>query len=180
MKYFKFFFAASFLMLFFFATGARNLSDPITFGYVNSEKIMEEYKEAVSAANELDGLYEKWDNQAQRMRRDIEKKQKQYRDRVLILSDESRFKRQQEIQKLVTRMQEFQQDKFGQDGEASQRENELMEPIRTKIQEAIRNLAESDGFNYIFEISAGSDLLFVSNDQPDLTDQLIEILNKNY
>lgn len=180
MQKLKFLFILSIVGLFFIAIGARNLSQPLKVGIVDSQKIMESYKEAVAAMDELDNLYEQWDRQTQKMRNEIQKKQDYYRDRVLVLSEESRYERQKEIQKLVNRLQQYQQDKFGQDGEASQKENELMDPIRKKIQETIREFAQSEGFNYILESSSGSDLLFASDDQPDLTDRIIQKLNRAY
>ena len=162
------------------AISAQSLVAQIKVGYVDTQKVMEEYQEAIDATQKLDELYTDWEREARNMQRDIQRKQERFSDRVLVWGDETKYDKQKEIQKLMTAFQEFQQETFGPEGVSAKKEDELMSPVRSNIQRAIREVAESEGYNYVFEITDGSDLLYASSDQPDLTDLVIRRLNREY
>ncbi len=180
MRYSRFYVSISLAALALLVFAPQSLFAQVKVGFVNTQRIMEEYKEAVEATTQLDELYADWEGRARQMQRELQKKQERFSDRVLVWSDATKRDKQREIQELFEKLQQFQQDKFGQDGEASDKENELMAPVRRKIQRAIRDVADAEDFNYIFEISSGSDLLYASDDQPDLTDRVIRTLNNDY
>jgi Skp family chaperone for outer membrane proteins len=66
------------------------------------------------------------------------------------------------------------QDKFGQQGEAAQRNNELLRPIVEKVNNIINQIATEENYDFIFDSKAG--IVFAKKSY-DLTDKVIRALN---
>lgn len=163
------------LSLFFKAHPA---SAQIKIGYINSQKILDTFKEALDVKKQLQEINTQWEKEARDMQKELQELQDQLESQSLLLSEETKRQKQQEIQKLGLNYQQFLQQKWGQQGEAVKKEVELIQPVYDKINAAIRKIGENEGFDYIFDVIAGN-ILFASDDQPDLTDKLLEELNKS-
>lgn len=151
----------------------------LKMGYVNSNKILEKYKEAIDVRKQLADLNEQWKQEARDKEKNIQGLQEQLESQSLLLSEERKTAKQQEIQNLYLEYQQFLQDKWNpQGGEAVKKEVELIQPVYDKINAAIKKIGDAEGFSYIFDVVAGN-VLYAGVDQIDLTDRLIEELNKN-
>lgn len=162
------------LALFFKADPA---SAQLKIGYINSQKILDTYKEALDVKKQLQEINAQWEKEARDMQKELQELQDQLESQSLLLSEETKREKQQEIQKLALRYQQFLQEKWGQQGEAVKKEVELIQPVYDKINAAIQKIGEAEGFDYIFDVVAAN-ILFASDDQPDLTAKLLEELNK--
>ncbi len=149
----------------------------LKIGYVNSNKILETYKEALDVKKQLQEINAQWEREARDMQKEIQELLDQLESQSLLMSEERKKEKQQEIQNLQLKYQKFLQDKWGQGGEALKKEAELLQPVFDKINAAIRKIGEAEGFSYIFDVVAGN-ILYASEDQPDLTDKLLAELNK--
>lgn len=151
---------------------------PLKIGYINSNRILETYKEAVDVRKQLADLNAQWEQEARNMQEEIQQLQEQLEAQSLLLSEERKAEKQQEIQDLYLQYQQFLQEKWNpQGGEAVKREAELLQPVFDKINKAIKKIGDEQGFHYIFDV-VNSNILYASDDQPDLTKQLLEELNK--
>lgn len=149
----------------------------LKLGYINSQKILDTYKEALDVKEQLQKLNAQWEREARDMQRELQELQEQLESQSLLLSEERKQEKQQEINNLALKYQQFLQEKWGPQGEAVKKEVELIQPVYDKINAAIRKIGEAEGYNYIFDVVAGN-ILFASEDQPDLTEKLLEELNK--
>lgn len=178
MKFCRFsvFFAAVCLLL--LAGGASHLSAQLKIGYINSNKVLETFKEALDVKKQLKELNAQWEEEARNMQKEIQELQEQLESQSLLLSEERKIQKQQEIQNLYLKYQQFLQEKWNpQGGAAVKKEVELIQPVYDKINVAIKKIGEAEGYQYIFDIVAGN-ILYAAEDQPDLTDRLLEELNK--
>lgn len=146
-------------------------------GYIDSQKIIESYKEAQDAQKQLASLNEQWQQEAKNMQQDLQEKQDQLESQSLLLSEEKKSEKAQEIQNLYISFQQFQQQKWGQQGEVYLKQKEFMQPVYDKINAAIRRLGAEDKYDYIFDVVAGG-ILYVSEGQADLTQRVLDELNK--
>jgi len=151
---------------------------PLKIGYINSNRILETYKEAVDVRKQLAELNAQWEQEARNMQKEIQQLQEQLESQSLLLSEERKAEKQQEIQSKYLEYQQFLQQKWNpQEGEAIKKEAELLQPVFDKINKAIEKIGDEEGFHYIFDV-VNSNILYASDDQPDLTKQLLEELNK--
>ncbi len=152
-------------------------SAQLKFGYIDSQKILDSYKESQDAQKQLASLNEQWQQEAKNMQQDLQEKQDQLESQALLLSDEKKNEKAQEIQNLYLRFQQFQQEKWGQQGELYVKQQDFMKPVFDKINTTIRRIGAEDKFDYIFDVVQGN-ILYVSEGQPDLTQRVIDELNK--
>lgn len=149
----------------------------LKLGYIDSQKILESYKEAQDAQKQLASLNEQWQQEAKNMQQDLQEKQDQLESQSLLLSEEKKNEKAQEIQNLYLRFQQFQQEKWGQQGELYVKQKEFMQPVLDKVNIAIRRMGAEDKYDYIFDVVAGN-ILYVSEGQSDLTQRVLDELNK--
>jgi len=165
---------AALMALFLFA---RPLSAQIKIGYVDSQKILEGYKEAQDAQKQLAEINKGWEDEARNMQRELQTKQDELESQSLLLSDEKRKEKEADLQNLYLRFQQYQQEKWGQQGEAYKKQNELMKPIIDKVQVVIKKFGADEKYDYIFDTVAGN-IVYAGTGQPDLTEKVIAELNK--
>lgn len=149
----------------------------LKLGYVNSQQVLEKFKDALDVKKQLAELNTQWESEARNMQREIQKLQEELESQSLLLSDQRKQEKVQEIQTLGQKYQLFLQTKWGQQGEGVKKEVELLQPVYEKINTAIKKIGEAEGYQYIFDVVAGN-ILYASDDQPDLTEKLLAELNK--
>lgn len=146
-------------------------------GYVNSQQILAQYKEAQDAQEQLDKINREWEAEAREMQTQFQEMGQQLDSQSLLLSEERQREKQAELQALYQKIQEYQNQKWGQSGEFFRKQEEIMKPIIDKVNAAIKKVGEEERFDYIFDTVAGN-ILYASPSQEDLTDLVIEELEK--
>mgnify|MGYP001161014025 CR=1 FL=1 len=146
-------------------------------GYVNSNQIMAEFEPVRDIQIELEKEQRKLEIEFNRILENIDSLRQDYERQRLLMSDDRRQNREQEIMNLERTAQEFQMKKFGPEGEISRMQNQKLQPVLTKVQNAIDVIAKERGFDYIFDAMTGSILYALP--QYDLTEDVLKELNKN-
>ena len=146
-------------------------------GYINSQQILANYKEAQDAQEQLDKINQEWQAEGAELQQQFQDLGQQLESQSLLLSEERQKEKQAELQALYQRIQQFQNDKWGQNGEFFRKQEEVMKPIYDKINAAIKKVGEEERFDYIFDIVAGN-IVYASPEQEDLTDLVIEELER--
>ena len=154
-----------------------SVSSAQKIGYINSQKVLASYKEAQDAQARFEKLNREWEEEAREMQRQFQEMGEQLESQKLLLSEERQAEKQQELQSLYMKIQQFQNDKWGQTGEAVRKNEEVMQPVIDKINSAIAKVGEEERFDYIFDTVAGN-ILYASPSQTDLTDLVLEELEK--
>jgi outer membrane protein len=157
--------------------GANSASAQLKLGYIDSQKILEKYKEAQDAQKQLQDLNKRWQDEAENMQKELQTKLEELESQALLLSDERKKEKETELQNLNIRLQQFQQEKWGNQGEVFTKRAELMQPVIDKINAEIKKIGAEEKFDYIFDVVNGN-ILHVSASQPDLTEKVLEELNK--
>jgi len=153
---------------------AVGVSAQLKVGYVNSDEILEQYSGTKKAEEELRKEYAKWEQEASKKQENILKLEETLNKQALILSEDKKAQIRKEMQDSVTAYQKFLQDKFGQQGAAAQKNNELLRPIVEKVNGIINKIAADENYDFIFDSKAG--VVFAKKSY-DLTDKVIKALN---
>ncbi len=164
-------------LLFITIIAANPVSAQIKIGYVDSQKLSESYKESQDAQKQLAEINKGWEEEARNMQRELQTKQDELESQALLLSDEKRKEKEADLQNLYLRFQQFQQEKWGPQGDAYKKQAELMKPVIEKINVAIKKIGTDEKFDYIFDV-VGGNIVHVSASQPDLTQKVLDELNK--
>jgi len=149
----------------------------LKIGYIDSQRILENYKEAIDAQKKLDAQNAEWQKQGKQMQQQLRDLQEQLDSQSLLLSADKKEEKQREIQELYLKFQQFQVEKWGQEGEYFKLNKKLMEPVIQKINTVIAKIGQEEKFDYIFD-TIGGGIVYASPEQLDLTDRVLEELNK--
>lgn len=149
----------------------------IKIGYIDSQKILVSFKDAQDVQKQLDAKNQEWQKQGQDMQQQAINLRDQLESQSLLLSQEKKAEKEREIQDLIMKLQQFQQEKWGQGGEAFKLQNDLLKPVMDKINAVLEKIGKDEKFDYIFDAVAGN-IVYANSDQPDLTDRVLEELNK--
>ena len=103
----------------------------------------------------------------------IKKMGEEFRKQSLVMSDEARTKKQGEIQERILKLQE---QTARSQGEIQKKEQELTEPIVTKLRQIISDLAKQKGYTVVLE--KNENMILFSLEKDDLTEEVISLFNK--
>ena len=142
------------------------------FGFIDSEKIQQNYREWAKAQEQFNTELKAWEDEAAQMERDLRQMMDEYDKQRLILSADKKAEREAAIQAKDQALSSFTREISGPGGKAEKRMSELVKPLYEKIQGAIEKLAIDENYTFIFN-SAG--LAYAKQDL-DVTDKIIEIL----
>lgn len=159
-----------------FVVSASN-AQKLKLAYINSEKIKADYKEAQDAEKKIAELNSQWEKEAMEKQKEIQALKEQLETQSLLLSEEKKREKYQELQNMAMKFEQFKQQKWGQQGEVYRKSEEMWKPIQDKIFAVINKIGEDEGYDYVFD-SALNVILYINPNQTDLTEKVVEELNK--
>lgn len=147
------------------------------YAYVDTDYILSKLPEYSEAQTKLDELSATWEKEVKDKFAEAEKLEKAYQQERILLPDTERKKREDEIQKVKTEAMALQHKKFGVNGELFTERQKLIKPIQEKIYKAIKDVADSGGFTFIFDIAGQSNLLY-ADPKVNKSDQVLKKLGQ--
>jgi outer membrane protein len=136
-------------------------------GFVNSQKIMNESPQAARAKKRIEKDFEKRDQDLQKMAKQLQGMQEALEKNTLTMAESERRNKEREFGDLNRDFQRRQRE-FRED--LSQRQNEEMSAILERVNKAIKQIAETEKYDIIFQ-----EAVYV-NPRIDVTDKVIKAL----
>ncbi|OFX74450.1 MAG: hypothetical protein A2X12_08780 [Bacteroidetes bacterium GWE2_29_8] len=143
------------------------------FAYVNTEYILENIPEYSTAQTELDNLSVQWQKDIEMKLAEIDKMYKSYQADQILLPEELKRKRENEITKKEKEVKDLQKKKFGKDGELFKKRQELVKPIQDKLYKAIEDLSKKGSYAFIFD-KAGQVTMLFADPKLDKSDEVLQ------
>lgn len=147
----------------------------LKIGYIDSDAIMDNLPDVQDARQKLDALIQEWQTELSKLESDWKTKYDDYEKRKLIMTDQLRSETEASLVQLETQIAQYREKKFGTNGELFQKQDELMKPVQNKIFVALKEIAEADDYDYVFDRSGDIMILF-AKEKYDLTSQVLEKL----
>ena len=145
-------------------------------GFVNTQKINENYSEAIALQKKLENIYQGYQAEYDEMMKNFQQKQQDLENQSLLLSPERKEEKQKELQQMYAQLEQYKVQKIGPQGEMYQKQQELSEPVIKKIQQVIDKIAEEEKYDLVLD-SASAGLIYF-DEKLDITDQVLEELQK--
>jgi len=149
----------------------------VKIGFVESQKIFKEYQATVSASNQFNEYVAALKDSAFKLQTGIEKIKTELEAQKLVLSEEARLKKLDELEILNQSYNTFLQDIFGPGGKAEQKNDEIMAPLMKKINDAVSKIAQQEGFAVVLDLSEG---VYYASGELNITDLVLTELNREY
>lgn len=160
------------LVLFVLASAGATAQTRV--GYVASQVIRERFPDAVQVNQRIEAIVNEWKKELEDKQRIIDELQNEIQKKRLIWGDAERKEKEDQLTKLRQEREVFAKQKFGPDGEFDKMVADMYRPIEEKIYVAIQDVAQSDGYDIIWDKST-QPLVFV-NPRYDITVKVMERL----
>ncbi|RLD74761.1 MAG: OmpH family outer membrane protein [Bacteroidetes bacterium] len=158
------------LMLFF-----ANINYAQRFAYVDTEYILSKIPVYKDALSKLDLYSSKWQKEIEDHYKTVERKFQEYQNEKVLLSDEMKKRREEEILNLEKTAKNLKKKYFGVGGELFKKREELIKPIQESIYDAIQQLATEGNYAVVFDTAGGATLLY-TNIKYDKSDEILKKL----
>ena len=145
------------------------------YAYVDTEYILKNIPAYEAATDQLNELSKQWQKEIDAYYEDIEKMYKDFQVEKVLLSEEMKTKRENEIVQKEKQVREKQKKYFGKDGDLFKKRQELIKPIQDEVFNAIKDIAANENYAVIFD-SAGSLTMLYVDPKYDKSDDVLEKL----
>jgi len=136
-------------------------------GFVNSQKILNDAPQAARAKKKIEKDFEKRDQELQRISKQLQGLQENLDKNAVTMAESERRAKEREFGELNRDFQRKQRE-FRED--LSQRQNEEMAAIFERVNKIIKQLAEAEKYDIIFQEAV------YANPRIDITDKVIKAL----
>jgi len=148
--------ALGFTLAFSTAASAQRIA------YVDVNRILESFKEYQDAQSELARVASKWRQEIAQEYDVIKGLYNRYQAEQVLLSEDARRKREDEIMNREKEVRDLQKARFGPEGELFRRRQEMVRPIQERVYRAIESYATERGYDFIFDKSGAAGIIFFS------------------
>lgn len=166
-----------FFILLFFTTTFLFSQRGIKIGYIDTEYILENLPEYNEVSVRLEEKAADWKKEIEDRSRKIEQKKESLNSERILLTSEMIDEIEEEILIDEEELSEYQQKRFGPRGDLIIQKQQLIQPIQDQIFNAIRELAKSKNYDFIFDKSADIVMLY-SNKRYDVSDQILRTISR--
>lgn len=146
------------------------------FAYVDSDYILNNIPEYGDAQEELNALSTQWQNEVKAIYDKVSEMYKKYQTEMVLLSEDQKRAREQEIVNKEQEAKNLQMQYFGSEGKLYQKRTELVQPIQEKIYTALNELSQTKGYTFVFDLASGTSILYAS-DRADISDDVLDQLS---
>jgi len=137
----------------------------VKIGYIDSQKLLSLMPERLEAQKKLQEFAKSLEDQLASMNSELQEKYNEYIEKKDSLSDFLKQTKEKDIQDLQAKIQSFQ---LSAQQELQKKEQELVQPIIDKASNAIKKVAKSKGYTYVFDVSSGAFLYWPESGSEDL------------
>ena len=146
-------------------------------GYIDTEYILQNIPEYQEAMTQLDNKVKQWKGEIDERLGTVEQKRKDLSNEKALLTKELIEEREEDISFEEQEILDYQQKRFGPNGDLTLQKKALMQPIQDQIFAAVQDIAEDRNYDFIFDKSADVVMLF-SAQRFDLSDQVVRIITR--
>lgn len=142
---------------------------------IDTKYILESIPDYKEAQKKLDGVSEQWQKEIDAKFQEVDKMYKSYQAEQVMLTDELKRKREDEIIAREKDAKDLQKKRFGYEGDLFKKREELVKPIQDKIYNAVQKLAASRMYDFVLDKSGGVTVIF-SDPKLDKSEEILRSL----
>ena len=159
----------AFLVLSGFAVQAQQT---VRIGYVDMEYILQNVPEYQEASAQLEKKVQQWKREIETEMSRIEKMKQNLANERPLLTNELISDREDEIKFEEKKILDYQQKRFGPNGDLITQKLQLVKPIQDQVFVAVQEIAKARNYDLIFDKSADVVTLYAA-DRLDVSDQVL-------
>lgn len=169
---------AFFLMIGLFLTGSIDVNAQ-KYAVIDTRYILEKIPDYANAQKELDMIAANWQKEIDAMQSELDKMYKDYEAEQVMLSEDLRKKREDQLFVKEKTLRDLQRQRFGFEGDLFKKRQQLIKPVQDKVFNAVQKLAVQRGYEFILDKSEGITVIFADPKLDKSEDVLRELGVRN-
>ena len=130
------------------------------YGIVDTKYILEKIPDYKDAQKKLEQFSGQWQKEIDDKQVSLDKMYKDFDAEQVMLSDELKKRREDELFIREKEVRDLQRKRFGFEGDLFKKRQELVKPIQDKVYNAIQKIAVNRQFDFILDKSEGITVIF--------------------
>ena len=152
-------------------------SKGVKIGYIDMEYILQNVPDYTEAKSQLEQKAQKWKQDIEVKKVEIAKLKDALKTERALLTKELIDEREEEIKFQENELLDFQQKKFGPNGDLITQKAVLVKPIQDQVFTAVQDIAEAKKYDYVFDKASDLTMLFAAK-RYDISDQVIRVITR--
>jgi Skp family chaperone for outer membrane proteins len=166
-----------FVLLFSFVLFAVQGQKTTKIGYIDMDYILEKVPEYAEAKNQLEQKAAAWKQEIETKKTEIKKLKDALASEKVLLTKELINDKEEEINVLEKDMLDYQQKRFGPQGDLMIQKSALVKPIQDQVFNVVQDIAEQRKYDFIFDKSSDLTILFTA-ERFDISDFVLKALER--
>jgi outer membrane protein len=130
------------------------------YAIVDSKYILDKMPDYKTAQKQLDQISVQWQKEIDDKQAILDKMYKDFEGEEVMLSDDLKKKREDELFNHEKEVRDLQRKRFGFEGDLFKKRQELIKPVQDKVYNAIQKIAVSRMYDFILDKSEGITVIF--------------------
>jgi outer membrane protein len=130
------------------------------YAIIDTKYILDKMPEYKTAQKQLDDVAATWQKEIDGIQTDLDRMYKEFDAEQVMLSDDLKKKRQDQLFVKEKGLRDLQKKRFGFEGDLFTKRGELIKPVQDRVYNAVQKLAVQRGYDFILDKSEGITVIF--------------------
>jgi outer membrane protein len=130
------------------------------YAVIDTKYILDRMPEYKAAQTNLDAIADGWQKEISKQEAELNKMYVDFDAEKVMLSDELRKKREDQLFVKEKTLRDLQRQRFGFEGDLFKKRQELIKPVQDRVYNAVQKLAVQRGYDFILDKSEGITVIF--------------------
>ncbi|HEY6506026.1 MAG TPA: OmpH family outer membrane protein [Chitinophagaceae bacterium] len=149
------------------------------YAIIDTRYILDKMPDYSKAQKQLDAIAADWQKDIDGKQVSLDKMYKDYEAEQVMLSDDLKKKREDQLFLKEKELRDLQRQRFGFEGDLFKKRQELIKPIQDKVFNAVQKLSVARGYDFVLDKSEGITIIFADPKLDKSEDVLKELGVRN-
>lgn len=149
------------------------------YAIIDTRYILDKLPDYTQAQKQLDAIAADWQRDIDAKQAALDKMYKDYDAEMVMLSDDLKKKRQDQLFIKEKELRDLQRQRFGFEGDLFKKRQELIKPVQDKVYNAVQKLSTQRGYDFVLDKSEGITIIFADPKLDKSEDVLRELGIRN-
>jgi outer membrane protein len=149
------------------------------YAIIDTRYILDKMPDYTQAQKQLDGIAAGWQKDIDAKQAGLDKMYKDYEAEQVMLSDDLKKKREDQLFVKEKELRDIQRQRFGFEGDLFKKRQELIKPIQDKVYNAVQKISTQRGYDFVLDKSEGITIIFADPKLDKSEDVLKELGIRN-
>jgi outer membrane protein len=152
-----------------------NMAMAQRYAIIDTRYILDRMPEYSTAQKQLDDIAAGWQKEIDNKQAVLDKMYREYDAEEVMLSEELKKKRQDQLFVMEKELRDLQRQRFGFEGDLFKKRQELIKPVQDKVYNAVQKIATQRGYDFVLDKSEGITVIF-ADPKLDKSDDILKEL----